>query len=282
MTVKAEGKIEGDLENDGFCILKDVFSEDTLSPKRELVHDIIEYREDGFVDPLTGPKTDYLDHRVDQGVLYDVFWRYPELQDMSRNDRILDLIESVIGPNIYLYDATVVYKPPEGRNEVPLHQDFLGREDESVRYIAWMPLYDATKKNGCIKAIPGTHKDGFRDFHLVEGETHDKRLDETEYNEEDVEYFEMEAGDVLIFHHQLIHGSDQVTADNPRHAHRAVYKAPSKEDVKLPRGTPLMLRGGNPQCLMDSGQKIHIDEISDDRTTAKKYIHRLGKKLQNL
>jgi phytanoyl-CoA hydroxylase len=283
MTVQTEMRIEGDLENDGFCVLKDVFSNDSLSPKRELVHDIIEYRESGFADPLTGPHTEYLDHRVDQGVLYDVFWRYPGLQDMARNKRILDGVESVIGPNIYLYVTSIVYKPPEGRNEVPLHQDFLGRENESDRYIAWMPLYDATRENGCLKAIPGTHKNGFRDFYTVEGETHHKRLEESEYSEEDVEYLEMEAGDVLLFHHQLIHGSDEVTADDPRHAYRAVYKAPSEDDIALPRGSPLMLRGGDPESLKQTGQDIKIEEIcDDDRTFVKRKLHGLGKKLQNL
>lgn len=282
MAIQTEIEVDGDIHEDGFCILRDVFTEDYLESKRELVHDIIEYREEGYVDPLTGPDTEYMDHRVDQGVLYDVFWRYPKLQDMPRNERILDAVESVIGPNIYLYATSVVYKPPEGRNEVPLHQDYLGRADESERYIAWMPLYDATKNNGCLKAIPGSHKDGFRDYYTVEGETHHKRLEESEYSEDNLEYFEMGAGDVLLFHHQLIHGSDEVTVDDPRHAYRAVYKSPSKEDIEMPRGSPIMLRGGDPESLKRGGQDVPMDEIGDNRTIFKRALHHLGRKLQNV
>jgi phytanoyl-CoA hydroxylase len=269
------------LEEHGFCIINDVFGEKQLQPRRDLVNQIIEFYERDNADPFDGEGCVYRRHRVDQGVLYDVYQRYPSFQQMASEENVLDVVEGVLGPNIYLYVNSVVYKPKDGDNEVPFHQDFMDRPDESDRYIAWMPLYDATRENGCLKVIPGSHTDGFKSYHVEEGETHHTRLNEDQYDSDVVEYLEMKAGDVLFFHQHLMHGSDEVSSSAPRHAFRSVYKAPYPDDVITPRGGPIMLRGGYPESLKTAGAAAKRTE-SRKKGIIKKGIHYVGRQLQEM
>lgn len=269
------------LREDGFVVLNDVFSEDELEPRRQLVDEIIEYEKAGYTHPLSGDDCPYLDHRTDQGALYGVFQRHPQFQSMASNNDVLDAVEAILGPHLYLYVNSVVYKPPEGKNEVPMHQDFMSRADESDRYIAWMPLYDATRDNGCLKVVPGTHTEADLEWHRVEGETHHDRLNQDQFDESEIRYLPIDAGDVLVFNQHLVHGSDEVTSEAPRHAFRAVYKAPSKDDIKIPRGGQIMLRGGEPTKLSDSG----IDKRKQPDTEEplpKRALHAIGRRLQEI
>jgi len=277
-TIRNTGEM---LSENGFCVIEDVFDEDELQVRRDLVNETIDFYEAGNADPFDGEHSEYSRHRVDQGVLYDVFQRYPPFQEMATNERVLDTVESVLGSNIYLYVNSVVYKPEDGANEVPFHQDFMDRPEESDRYIAWMPLYDATRENGCLKVIPGSHKEGFGSYHVEEGETHHTRLDKDQYDEEEIEYLEMEAGDVLLFHQHLMHGSDEVTSSKPRHAFRSVYKAPSPDDVVTPRGGPVMLRGGDPESLRAADATAERSE-PEEEGTVKKGLHFIGRRLQEI
>lgn len=275
--------IESSIRNDGFYILRDVIDEAILRDIRTLTGDIVEYHQEGNVDPYAIPHLEYLDHRTDQGALYDVFQRHPEFQRIARNERVLDAVSAILGPNVQLYVNSVVYKAESGDNEVPFHQDFMSREEESDKIIAWMPMYDVGPENGCLKAIPGSHKAGTLSWHREEGETHHDRLDSDQFDEEDAVYLEMNAGDVLLFHQNVVHGSDPITrSDNPRYAYRVVYKAPEKGENYVPRTGPIMLRGNDPESLREGGLQATAEEYGETYPRVKRLVRAVGRRLMNL
>lgn len=275
-----EEEIERSLKEDGFCILEGVHDSDTIQKLREVTSEIIEYHEQGYRDPYSNPQLDYLQHRTDQGVLYDVFQRHPEYQDAAKHSEILDAISSYLGPNIQLYDSTVVYKAESGDNEVPFHQDFMSRDNESDKIITWSPLFDVDRSNGCLKAIPGSHKDGTLSWHTEEGETHHDRLDQDQFDEDEAVYLEMNAGDVLLFHQDVVHGSDKITSsENPRYALRVVYKAPEAEANHVPRTGPIMLRGNDPDSLRSAGLQIEENDYDVEESFLQRVSHAIGRRL---
>jgi len=203
---------EYSIQEDGFTIMRNVFSEDVLAPLRKETEEIVEHFETATADPF---EKYYLKHRVDQGVLYDLFQRFPSFQPLAQNKIILDTLEEVLGQNIFMYENSLVYKPKGKRNGVPFHQDFISRPKEPLKFIVWISLDKVTEENGCLKVIPKSHKNGFLKWHRVNGETHHDRIAPGQINPEQAVNVLMNPGDVLIFNMLLVHGSDEVDAKTP-------------------------------------------------------------------
>lgn len=106
------------------------------------------------------------------------FWAGPAVFHMLTNAKLLDAVESLIGPEIYSNPVQHVrLKPPEAlcpKNEngrvqlgkTPVHQDngvVTPDADETEMLTVWFPLWDADVKNGCLCVWPGSHKQGLLD-----------------------------------------------------------------------------------------------------------------------
>jgi hypothetical protein len=120
----------------------------------------------------------YFDFSLPQnGVSHETpFWTGPAVFNVIRHERILDAIESVIGPEIYSNPVQHVrMKPPErlvpkdpttGQVQLgasPWHQDngvVTADADETDIITVWFPLIDATVENGCLVVVPRSHEQG--------------------------------------------------------------------------------------------------------------------------
>ena len=73
---------------------------------------------------------------------------------------ILDMAEQLIGPDIALWNMSFFAKPALNGKKTPYHQD---GEYWPIRPLAtctvWIAVDDATVENGCLRFIPGSHKD---------------------------------------------------------------------------------------------------------------------------
>ncbi len=238
------GNIKSEIDINGYAILRKVLDVNVLKSIGHLTNRIIDYGEKNLEDPFSNY---YLRHRTDQGALYDLFQRHPEFQDLAKNKTILSSLEEVLGNDIFLYENSLVYKPKGKRNEVPWHQDFINRPNEPIKYIAWRAFDQINRENGALKVIPGSHKSGFLPWFTVEGETHHTRVKPEYVDESKAVYVELNAGDVLIFHQLILHGSDRITETSPRRAYRVSYQG--FDSIFTPRGTPIVLKGGSPESL---------------------------------
>lgn len=81
---------------------------------------------------------------------------------------ILDVVESVIGPDILVHPQfNSRAKMPDGTSVVGWHQDmgFLGEEVADTFMVNfWLPLVDSDRNNGCLEVIPGSHRAGLLAF----------------------------------------------------------------------------------------------------------------------
>ncbi|MDB4698596.1 phytanoyl-CoA dioxygenase family protein [Candidatus Latescibacteria bacterium] len=152
-----------------------------------------------------------------------------------RNERLLDIIENLIGPEIYSNPVQHIrIKPPEqylpgipkdhhGRiagfavGATPWHQDngvVLPEADETDMLTVWMPLTDAFREHGCIEVVAGSHRDGL--LHHCQGNgiglfVQDKHLDPDR-----VVTAQMKRGDVLFMHRLTCHSSLPNVSDKVR------------------------------------------------------------------
>ena len=99
----------------------------------------------------------------------------PAVFGLLTHPRLLDLVEDVIGPEIYANPVQHIrMKLPALRLKagglsdgitasVPWHQDngvILPEADDATILTVWLPLTDATVENGCLQVIPESHRAG--------------------------------------------------------------------------------------------------------------------------
>jgi len=97
-------------------------------------------------------------------------------------------------------------------------------------------ITDATKENGCVQIIPGTHKMG-RMEHGFSGEQvgASMRFVELALQTMPLKYVELKAGDVLFFHPNLLHRSAPNLSDSSRWSIISVYNRASNPGYNEPQ-----------------------------------------------
>ena len=81
------------------------------------------------------------------------------------DDRILDMVEDLIGPNIQLFHDQALYKPARHGGPALWHQDNAYWHCSPPNLVScWLTLDDVDIHNGAMQFLPGTH------FHSEEHE----------------------------------------------------------------------------------------------------------------
>ena len=78
--------------------------------------------------------------------------------DVLSHSAIVNLLRTVIGPNVKCMQSMLFIKSPGSPGQA-WHQDeaFIPTRDRSLTGV-WLALDDATEDNGCLWAIPGSHR----------------------------------------------------------------------------------------------------------------------------
>jgi hypothetical protein len=149
---------------------------------------------------------------------------------VARDERLVRIARQLIETDTYLYSHKMTMKEPQQGGAWEWHQDFgywyqnrcLAPQMLSI----WIALDRSVRANGCLQVLPGTHRIGRLDHIRV----NDQTVVDQEYLDAAVErfplvYVEMEPGDAIVFHCNLLHRSDANTSDEPRWGYIASYNA---------------------------------------------------------
>ncbi len=166
-------------------------------------------------------------------------------------DKVLDAVEQLIGPNIQLHHTKLIVKPPETGAPFPMHQDYPYFPHQRDTMLAAMFHFDdSTIENGCLRVVPGSHKEGAME--TVSGANY---VVQDRFPIEEAMPCEVNAGDVVIFNYLTVHGSGLNTSGRPRRNWlvqlRAADDLPTV-DTHHSRGQGMMLRGFDPLVRMSS------------------------------
>jgi ectoine hydroxylase-related dioxygenase (phytanoyl-CoA dioxygenase family) len=124
--------------------------------------------------------------------------------------RIVPVLTKLIGPNVKCMQSMLFIKHA-GKPGQAWHQDenFIPTRDRSLT-AAWIALDDATVDNGCLWAIPGSHRSGIlwpqRQHADPEYDAIPQAFD-FPYRDEDARPIEATAGSVVFFQGYLLHKS---------------------------------------------------------------------------
>ena len=136
-------------------------------------------------------------------------------RDYSRHPKLLDLLTSLLGPDIKLFRDALMMKPPRHGSAKPYHQDsaYWAIDPPDLASV-WVALDDATLENGCMRVLPGSHTWGVMEHkHLQDFQVEESVLDLS--REVAVP---LKAGGALVFHSLLLHATSPNESDSPRRA----------------------------------------------------------------
>jgi ectoine hydroxylase-related dioxygenase (phytanoyl-CoA dioxygenase family) len=122
----------------------------------------------------------------------------------------------------------------------------------------------ATKENGCLQVIKKSHKMG-RVNHVLSGDQAGADMERVKEAKKRLEhiYVELEKGDAVFFHGNLLHRSDRNDSENPRWAMICCYNYKSNDPYKdshHPRYTPL--KKVEDSKILESASVTTVDEDS--------------------
>jgi ectoine hydroxylase-related dioxygenase (phytanoyl-CoA dioxygenase family) len=148
----------------------------------------------------------------------------------SRSERIVSAVEQILGGEVYHWHSKMMQKEPFVGGAWVWHQDYGYWYNDTCLFPLLLSCYiavdKATKANGCLQVLKGSHLLG-RIEHMKVGDqtgADPVRCIEAEKVMETV-YCEMDPGDALFFHCNLLHKSEQNTSPDPRWALICCYNA---------------------------------------------------------
>jgi hypothetical protein len=195
---------------------------------------------------------------------------------VSRSRRIVDRMEVFLGGEVYHYHSKLMLKEPKVGGAWEWHQDYGYWYQNGCLYpymaSCLIALDRATRENGCLQVLKGSHRMGRIEHGRFGGQTGaDPERVEAAMKRLELVYCEMEPGTGLFFHSNLLHASAANLSDKSRWSIICCYNAARNDpykDAHHPRYTPLqkvaddaILKAGNA-----AGQRRFLDP-KDDRTS---------------
>lgn len=154
---------------------------------------------------------------------------------LTRSERMVNRVAQILDSNapVCHFHSKLMQKEPKVGGAWEWHQDYgywyknqFMFPDQLVSVM--VALTPANKQNGCIQVIKGSHKLG-RVNHGFAGEQvgADMTMVDNALKTMELVYVEIEAGDALFFHSNLLHRSEANTSDKPRWSIISCYSAQS-------------------------------------------------------
>jgi ectoine hydroxylase-related dioxygenase (phytanoyl-CoA dioxygenase family) len=226
-------------ERDGFIVVRGMLDPEEISLLSQSA------RQDRVLDQHSFDKAD-----GEGGMVRLSLWNHPNdtiYGAIARCESIVGSAEKLLGGEVYHYHSKMIMKDAKVGGAWAWHQDYGYWYQNGVLFplltSAFIAVDRATRENGCMQVIKGSHLLGRID-HVQTGEQAGADRDRVEeiLKRLDLVYVEMEPGDVLFFHANLLHRSDQNRSENPRWSMICCYNAARNDPYKEshhPRYTPL-------------------------------------------
>jgi phytanoyl-CoA hydroxylase len=214
---------------DGYIVVPHLFSQDEVQAlKLEIRRVLDEVRQEA---EQAGKDAQNL---FSNGVYVGLAARSSLFRQALRDERLLDVLEALLGPNIEFLSDKAVFKDAEKDFASPWHQDWSYWQG-SHKISAWVALDDATPQNGCLKVVPGSHRttvlhngdasDNLGFVHRLRSDAVDERSEVTA---------PLEAGGALFFHDLTLHASHPNTSHQDRWVWIPTYRDAQAEDPFYP------------------------------------------------
>ena len=166
--------------------------------------------------------------------------------ELATHPRALDIVESLIGPDILLHDVTYIVKEPNSPNHVSWHQDltYWGYEDDALVSM-WLALSPASADSGCMRMIPGSHLDPGQKHVVTDDPTNllDQGQTVRGIDEGAARTCSLQPGQASFHHGWTLHSSLPNHSDDRRIGVNVQYLAPQMRQTKHDMDSAILVRG---------------------------------------
>lgn len=171
----------------------------------------------------------------------DVYKKDSAFADLVRDQRILDIAESLLGPNIEVEGDQALFKPAFHGGELPWHTDngYWGYDPPNL-ITCWIALADVKEENGALRFIPGSNRAAPAEQRVIAGSS----LQEMDVDESRARTVELPPGGCSWHHCLTQHQTRPNRTPHPRPSYSIIY---TSSDVKDRAGNPVrgkLVRGG--------------------------------------
>jgi hypothetical protein len=221
-------------ENEGYFVQKQVISGEIATELRGVIKNQIQLPEpDGRPD--LDPMDPMGDSPAERAARFRKLGNYcitaPHIwHTVHCGEPILAMARHYLGDDVVLKYNSVFVKPARTGSATPWHQDNgLWRDEETEPFNFWMALDPATKENGCLQFVSGSHKGPIVDHVMYEDSIHaelPRDLVEQTLSTHKVAHIELEPGDIVAWHSSLWHYSPVNTSEQGRIGTAGVYANP--------------------------------------------------------
>lgn len=143
------------------------------------------------------------------------------LRAVAEHPRIMDVVRRIIGEEPALFENKALIKPPQIGREKPWHQDhaYWNLPLDAKTVTVWIALDPATRDNGCLYVIPGSHREG----PVVHFRRRDWQICDDHVETARVLAAPLAPGGALFFDSMLHHGTPANQSPQRRRALQYVY-----------------------------------------------------------
>lgn len=228
--------------NDGYLFVADALSPDQLADlRRDFAGWVEESRSHDEPYGETADGRARFDLQPGHSAEHPALRRVASPVDVSdaflaamRDNRALDAVADLIGPNVEFNNAKINAKHPGTATEVKYHQDFMFQPHTNEDLIAVLFFLDeVTADNGPLTVVPGTHRGPMFD-HWHDGVFTGTVAPDVEsaHTGDAIPVFGP-AGSACLMHTRLLHGSAPNRSDQPRTLFISEYRAEDSKPLQV-------------------------------------------------
>lgn len=179
--------------------------------------------------------------------------------DLVRHPRVVHAVSKILGDDVVVWGSLILSKPAHDPGFVAWHQDgaYAGFLGDAPAVSAWIAMSDSTVESGCMRVVPGSHKQRLE--HAVKNApenllSHGQEI-AAYVDENDAVDVQLRAGEMSLHDVNIIHGSNANRASWTRTGFIARYS------------TPGMVRSVTPVVVARGREAAHLEILREPPTT---------------
>ncbi len=218
--LEIDNKLIQKFQEDGFLLFKKAIPKEITEPILEVAKVHLKYKIPPVETEAEYIKEDKKIYKESIRRLRQVYDRDIVFRRWMESSLFCNYFRAILNDNPILVTAhhnSIMTKLPKTSTQTRWHQDIrYWSYSNSNLFSIWLALGEENSQNGVLEFIPGSHKMSFSK------EQFDKKL----YFREDLEQnrkliskkvsFDLEAGDVILFHSLLLHRANKNSTNNPK------------------------------------------------------------------
>jgi ectoine hydroxylase-related dioxygenase (phytanoyl-CoA dioxygenase family) len=176
-------------------------------------------------------------------------WAY----DLALHPRVVDAAAAILGDDVIVWGSLILSKPPHDPGFVAWHQDgaYAGFLGDASAVSAWIALSDSTVESGCMRVVPGSHRQKLAHAarHAPENLLSHGQEIAAEVDERDAVDVQLRPGEMSLHHVDIVHGSNPNRSSWARTGFIVRYT------------TPRMVRSVTPVLVARGRDVTHLDVL---------------------